>query len=129
MIKAAIGNTAILGLEEKNIEALQQNKPMVVKLKEIGLADIAVVIAYIESGRALMPRLPTGDVAAIGLDTNDIAKIKAGTPVMIKLKDLGLADIVVGIIYGTTQADIVAYMEKELGLKMPAINPIDNKPI
>jgi hypothetical protein len=76
MIKARAGNAVILGLEARNIELLQQDKPILVKLKELGLPDITLVIMH-----------------------------------------------------GATQADIVAKIESETGLKIPDIDPVNERPL
>lgn len=45
MVKAVIGNKVMLGLSFRNLELLKQDKPIVVKLNELGLeTEIEVVI-------------------------------------------------------------------------------------
>jgi hypothetical protein len=71
----------------------------------------------------------SGSVAILGLEAGNIDRLKEGKPMLVKLKELGLPDISVVILYGDTHTDIMGKIERELGLKVPVINPINEKPV
>lgn len=52
----------------------------------------------------------TGDgrpFVLLGLSGENVTRIVAGEPIKLNLKDLGLDDIEVAIVYGKTESDIV----------------------
>lgn len=58
MIKARINNGDILfGLNKKNLELLQQMKPIVINLKDMGLEERRVVICFGETEDKLFEEL------------------------------------------------------------------------
>lgn len=60
MIKAKIGNVAVLGITEENIKLLKEGKPVRVKLKEMNMPDIEVVILYGKTEQDIYNELKPG---------------------------------------------------------------------
>lgn len=77
-----------------------------------------------------MIKARAGNVVILGLEAGNIARLKEGKPMLIKLRELGVqTDAAVVIVYGDTHLDIVTAIEREIGLKVPDINPVNQKPI
>jgi hypothetical protein len=77
-----------------------------------------------------MIKARSGNLVVFGLEAKNIERLKAGDPMLIKMSEVGKAgpDDVIVILYGDTQDDIIAEIEKKLGLKMPKIDPINERP-
>lgn len=76
-----------------------------------------------------MIRARAGNFVFLGLEARNVELLKDGRPLPVRLAELGLPDITVVVVYGDTQADIIALLERETGLKVPTINPVNDKPI
>lgn len=76
-----------------------------------------------------MLKAKIGNTVLLGLEPSNIENLKAGKPMMIKLKELGLPDIVIGITYGENHEAIAKEWELGLDIKMPTIEPVNKKPM
>jgi hypothetical protein len=78
-----------------------------------------------------MIKARSGNLVIFGLEAKNIERLKAGDPMLFKMSELGKAgpDDVVAILYGETQDEILAAIEKQFGLKMPKIDPVNEKPL
>lgn len=65
-------------------------------------------------------RLSNGDFL-LGIDAENVKRMKAGMPLRIDLKSLGGTDTVM-VMYGETMNDIMAELEEATGQKMPREN-------
>jgi hypothetical protein len=63
----------------------------------------------------------------LGLDAENIKRLQAGQPIMKSLAEVSETDIDICIMYGNTVQDIVNYIEKETGLKMPEQTAVAEK--
>jgi hypothetical protein len=78
-----------------------------------------------------MIKARSGNTVILGLEAGNIKRLKEGDPMLIKLSDVGVpdSDIQIVIMYGDTQLDIMAAIERDLGLLTPKIDPVNDKPI
>lgn len=78
-----------------------------------------------------MIKARSGNLLILGLEAMNVERLKAGNPMLIKLSELGVpnTDLRVVITYGDTQEEILAQLERDLGLKPPSIDPVNTKPI
>lgn len=77
-----------------------------------------------------MIKARAGNLVILGLEAGNVDRLKEGKPMAIKLRELGVeTDSVVVIMYGDTQADIMAAIERETGLKPPKMDPVNEKPL
>jgi hypothetical protein len=64
MIKARAGNTVILGLTKRNLELLQEAKPIVFDASILGLPGIEIAITYGETEQHIMRAIGIASSAA-----------------------------------------------------------------
>lgn len=77
-----------------------------------------------------MIKARAGNVVILGLEPGNLVRLQERKPMLIKLRELGLdTDIVIGIMYGDDQQDIVAQIERDTGLKVPDIEAVNDRPI
>jgi hypothetical protein len=90
------------------------------------MADIRVQIMC---GATRMAAIQDDQFVVLGLGAADIAALLAGHQMLVRLADLGLPDIRLLLLYGATQADIATVIERDLGLALPAIHPVNQWPM
>jgi hypothetical protein len=78
-----------------------------------------------------MIKARSGNLVVFGLDATNSERLKAGDPILFKMSALGKSqpDDVIAILYGETQDAILAAMEKQFGLALPAIEPTNKEPM
>jgi hypothetical protein len=76
-----------------------------------------------------MIKARAGNVVFLGLEARNIELLQAGRPMAMELKELGLPDVAIVIVYGETKEEIIATLERDTGLKMPQIHPEHDKPM
>lgn len=76
-----------------------------------------------------MIKARSGNLVILGLEPKNIALLQQGKPIPIYLKEMGLPDITIAIMYGETHDEIIATIKRETGLKAPNINPVNDKPV
>lgn len=59
----------------------------------------------------------------LGLDAENVRRLKEGKPILVKLAQLGGTDEVC-IMYGETVQDIANELEKASGQKLPPVQPL-----
>lgn len=64
----------------------------------------------------------TNGMFVLGLDAENVARLKAGKTIVKDLSDFGGRDQVL-IMYGDTLADIVKAIERATGQKLPPMQP------
>jgi hypothetical protein len=57
MIKARAGDLMVFGLSDRNLELLQQGRPIIIDLREIGLESGRVMILYGKTEKAITDEL------------------------------------------------------------------------
>ena len=60
----------------------------------------------------------------LGIDAENVRRLKEGKPILVSLAELGGTDDVL-IVYGDTLQDIVRDLEEASGSKLPAPTPIN----
>lgn len=60
----------------------------------------------------------------LGIDAENVKRLKEGRPILVSLAELGGSDDVL-IVYGETLQDIARELEEASGSKLPAPTPIN----
>jgi predicted transcriptional regulator len=77
-----------------------------------------------------MIKARAGNIVILGLEPRNLTRLQERKPMLIRLRELGIdTDIVIAIMYGDDHQDITAQIERDTGLKMPDIDPVNDKPI
>jgi len=128
MLKALAGNKVFLGLEKMNVEKLKEGLPMLVRLKELGLPNIKIAIAF--DKKQFSVHLPTASdsLVVVKFDNGAIRKLRNGQDIMVHMRIVN-SEYIVTFLYGDTKEIIASDIEKKYGLKMPVIDPINTQPM
>jgi hypothetical protein len=73
-------------------------------------------------GLMIRARLNNGHFV-MGIDAENVRRLKDGKPILIDLKAMGGTDVVV-LMYGNTMSDIVRELEKANGAPLPPVQPL-----
>jgi hypothetical protein len=105
MLVATRGDRLIVGLSEANVVELRQDRPIVVDLQELGLADARLCITYAhESGRARVPD-DWGDYLVLAVGPMGFDRLRGGEGIRMKLEINGTV-VWVGVFVGENEQQL-----------------------